>query len=73
MAIITVHDLRKEFKVYQHHEGLLGAIRNLASSKHSIIKAVDGISFEIQEGQMVEFETAPGKKGLQAKDVRICS
>jgi len=27
----------------------------------------------IQEGQMVEFETAPGKKGLQAKDVRICS
>jgi CspA family cold shock protein len=27
----------------------------------------------IQEGQMVEFETAPGKKGLQAKNVKASS
>jgi len=33
---------------------------------------LDG-SVQIQEGQKVEFETAPGKKGLQAKDVRVSS
>ena len=55
MAVITVRDLRKEFKVYQHREGFLGAIRNLASSKHSIVKAVDGISFDVDEGQIVGY------------------
>ena len=55
MAIITVRNLRKEFKVYQHRAGLLGAMRNLASSKYSIIKAVDGISFEVHEGQIIGY------------------
>ena len=55
MAIIDVQDLRKEFKVYQHHKGFFGAIRNLVSSKYSIIKAVDGISFAIEEGQIVGY------------------
>lgn len=55
MSLITVLDLRKEFKVYQHREGFLGAIRNLASSKHSIVKAVDGISFDVDEGQIVGY------------------
>lgn len=55
MAVITVRDLRKDFKVYQHREGFLGAIRNLASSKHSIVRAVDGISFEVDEGQITGY------------------
>jgi len=53
--VITVRDLRKEFKVYQHREGFVGAIRNLASSEHSIVKAVDGISFDVDEGQIVGY------------------
>jgi len=55
LAVITVRDLRKEFKVYQHREGVLGALRNLASSKHSVIKAVDDISFEVDEGQIIGY------------------
>ncbi len=55
MPLITVRNLRKEFKVYQHREGFLGAIRNLASSEHSIVKAVDGISFDVDEGQIVGY------------------
>jgi len=55
MPVITVRDLRKDFKVYQHREGFLGAIRNLASSEHSIVKAVDGISFEVDEGQIIGY------------------
>ena len=55
MAIIQVSNLRKEFKVYRQHKGLLGAIRNLASSEYSVIKAVDNVSFEIDEGQIVGY------------------
>lgn len=53
--MITVRNLRKEFKVYQHREGFLGAIRNLASSKHTIVRAVDDISFQVDEGQIVGY------------------
>ncbi len=55
MPLITVRNLRKDFKVYQHREGFLGAIRNLTSSEHSIVKAVDDISFQVNEGQIVGY------------------
>ena len=55
LSLITVSNLRKNFKVYQHREGFMGAIRNLASSAHSIVKAVDGISFGVDEGQIVGY------------------
>ena len=55
LGAITVRDLRKEFKVYQHREGFFGAIRNLVSSEHSIVKAVDGISFDVDEGEIVGY------------------
>jgi len=55
LPVITVCSLRKEFRVYQHRAGLLGAMRNLASSEHSIVKAVDGISFDVDEGQIVGY------------------
>ena len=55
MPLITVRNLRKEFKVYQHREGFLGAMRNLASSAHTVVKAVDGISFEVDEGQILGY------------------
>ncbi len=55
MSIISVHNLRKEFKVYKHYEGLLGSIRNLVSSRYTIIKAVDDVSFDVQEGQIVGY------------------
>ncbi len=55
MSIIKVSDLRKEFKVYQHHEGFFGAIHNLVSSKYTIVKAVDGVSFDVEEGQIIGY------------------
>lgn len=55
MFTISVQNLRKEFKVYQHREGFWGAVRNLASSKHTIVKAVDGISFDIEKGEIVGY------------------
>jgi len=44
---------RKHFKVYKHHRGFWGALRNLASGEYKLVRAVDGISFEIQRGELV--------------------
>jgi ABC-2 type transport system ATP-binding protein len=53
--IIQVHDLAKTFKVYHNHKGYLGALRNLVNRKFSLVHAVDGVSFEIQPGELVGY------------------
>lgn len=53
--IIHVNDLRKEFKVFMHHRGVWGALRNLVSRTYSTIHAVDGISFDIHAGELVGY------------------
>ncbi len=55
MSIISVSGLSKYFKVFKHHRGGLGAIRNLFSRQHSIVRAVDDISFEIEPGELVGY------------------
>jgi ABC-2 type transport system ATP-binding protein len=54
-TIIAVHDLYKHFKVARHRRGTLGAIRNLISTEYSLVRAVDGISFEIRQGELVGY------------------
>ena len=54
-TIIAVHDLYKHFKVARHRRGTLGAIRNLFSTEYSLVRAVDGISFEICQGELVGY------------------
>ncbi|MEM7033022.1 MAG: ATP-binding cassette domain-containing protein [Chloroflexota bacterium] len=53
--IISTHHLEKHFKVYKHRKGLWGAFRNLASRAHTLVKAVDDVSFNIQEGELVGY------------------
>jgi ABC-2 type transport system ATP-binding protein len=53
--IIHVNDLSKHFKIYKHHRGVLGPLRNLTSRQSTNIKAVDGISFAIQPGELVGY------------------
>jgi ABC-2 type transport system ATP-binding protein len=53
--IITVQNLSKHFKVNKHHRGSFSAIRNLFSREFQIVKAVDGLSFEIQSGELVGY------------------
>ncbi len=55
MAIIEVQDLVKVYRVYQKREGFLGALRGLLRREYKYIRAVDGISFQIEEGQIVGF------------------
>ncbi|MEK7787296.1 MAG: ATP-binding cassette domain-containing protein [Chloroflexota bacterium] len=48
-------DLRKEFKVLYHHRGALGAVRNLLTREHRLVKAVDGVNFAVEPGELVGY------------------
>jgi len=54
-TIISVHNLYKHFKVARHQRGAVGAISNLFNREYLLVRAVDGISFEIREGELVGY------------------
>ncbi len=55
MAVISVSHLSKYYKVHQKEPGLAGSIKSLFSRKYYDVKAVDNISFEIEEGELIGF------------------
>ncbi len=54
-TIISVKDLSKHFKVYKKQPGLLGSFKSLFIRKYETVKAVNDVSFEIKEGEIVGF------------------
>ncbi len=55
MPIIEVSNLTKFYSVYQKREGFVAALRGLFHREYRQVHAVDGISFAIDEGEMVGF------------------
>jgi len=55
MAVITVKNLSKDFKVKQKEKGLKGSLKSLVKPKYKIIKAVKNISFSVEKGEMIAF------------------
>lgn len=55
MCFISVEGLSKTFKVLQRDSGLKNAFRSLFKREYKYIKAVDNISFEIDEGEIVAY------------------
>ena len=55
MAIIKVEKLTKTFKVKLKEKGLKGSIKSIFKPKYKQIKAVKGISFEVEKGEMIAF------------------
>lgn len=53
--VISVSHLSKYYQVYQKETGFWGSIKSLISRKYSKVKAVDDISFEIEEGELIGF------------------
>jgi ABC-2 type transport system ATP-binding protein len=53
--MIRVHDLRKTFRVTRGGKGLTGAIKNLLFPDYKLVKAVDGVSFTLREGELVGY------------------
>src|SRR5215813_9900043 len=55
MPLIEVNQLTKIFKTFERKEGVWGGIENLFVRQYRDLKAVDGISFTIDRGEMVGY------------------
>lgn len=54
-AVIDIKNITKEFKVLNHREGLAGSIKDLFSRDYKIVKAVDNITMQIEQGEIVGY------------------
>lgn len=54
-VVISVKNLKKYYQVHHKREGLWGSIFSLFHREYEQVRAVDGISFEIKEGELVSF------------------
>jgi viologen exporter family transport system ATP-binding protein len=52
---IEIRDLRKLYHVHEREAGLVASMRSLVRRRTSAIAAVDGISFDVAEGEIVGF------------------
>ena len=55
MPAISARDLSKKYTISDKSPGIKGALKHFWARKHKSVVAVDGISFEINEGEMVVF------------------
>ena len=55
MPIIRAEGLTKTYRVFQKKDGLLGALKGLYHREYKEVKAVEGVSFEVEPGEMVAF------------------
>lgn len=53
--IITIQNVTKEFKVLNRREGLKGSLKDLFSRDYKIVRAVDNISMNIEQGEIVGY------------------
>lgn len=55
MAVISVEHLSKSFKVKEKEKGFIGSLKSIAKPKYKTVPAVNDISFEVQEGEIIAF------------------
>lgn len=55
MSVISVKNLIKYYQVHKKEPGLRGSIKSLFKREYEDVKAVDSISFSIDEGELVGF------------------
>ena len=53
--VISLSHLKKYYQVHQKEPGFMGSVRSLFARKYQTVKAVDDVSFEIAEGELVGF------------------
>lgn len=69
--MITVKDLKKEFIKYERKPGLMGTIKTFFNAKKVITKAVDGVTFTIQDGEIVGY-IGPNGAGKSTTIKMLC-
>lgn len=55
MSIIQVSNLKKYYQIHRKEPGLKGSVKSLFKRVYEDAKAVDGLSFSIEEGELVGF------------------
>jgi ABC-2 type transport system ATP-binding protein len=55
MTVIRAEGLVREFVTYRRQPGLRGAVRGLFAPQRSVVRAVDGVSFTVEEGEVVGY------------------
>jgi len=55
MIAVDVRNLQKTYRVYRKREGLRASIRGLFKREYQAVNAVAGVSFSIDQGEMVAF------------------
>ncbi|MBR0141705.1 MAG: ATP-binding cassette domain-containing protein [Ruminococcus sp.] len=53
--IIQIKNITKEFKVLNRREGLKGSLKDLFSRDYKIVRAVDNISMNVEQGEIVGY------------------
>lgn len=53
--MIEVRSLYKTFQVTRRRPGLMGAVQNLIAPERRLVTAVDGVNFQLQEGELVGY------------------
>jgi len=60
MPVIEARGLTKEFRLFRRREGVRGAFADLFHREYRTLRAVDGIDFFVEEGEMVGYIGANG-------------
>jgi ABC-2 type transport system ATP-binding protein len=55
MSIVDVQGLTKVFRTYRKQPGLKGAVKGLFRRRYELVPAVQEVSFQIEEGELVGF------------------
>src|SRR2546425_1007102 len=55
MSLIEVEDLQKTFSIAVRRSGALGAVRSLLAREYRDVRAVDGVSFQLDTGEIVGY------------------
>jgi len=55
MSAVSLNSLRKTFRTYRKEKGIFGAVKGLWHREYNETRAVDGVSFSIEPGELVGF------------------
>ena len=53
MPLVVAEDLVKTYRVAERRPGLWGAVRGIARRRHRTVRALDGVSFALEAGELV--------------------
>src|ERR1043165_9187052 len=70
-TMIQVKNLTKDYRRVKRKEGFLGSVRTLLSTEYEVTRAVNDISFHIDEGELVGY-IGPNGAGKSTSIKMLC-